>query len=318
MSAGGSASRPALLLSMGLKGSDGVLAPTLRVLDRDRGAIVKERAIHVSHPPTDFDQAGCPHLGDDGVLWQPTRNALHRVDPSTLEATEVVSHPLFHDNHSAPPGLTPDSLLVTSTGIETVLEVGKDGSTREVWRLGPQYDLDTDFRDEPNDIFKPHDQHPNQAFVLDGKRWATCLYQHACKGLDHDGRWDLGPGKPHDGIVRGDWVWFTTTDGGVIAIDPATGKREVDIAVAELEGASGVFGWARGLDVRGDRLWLGVSVIRSSKWKELAREMLRGAKGRREPTRVIEVDWRNKKVIDSWLVGDSAGEGVIYGVTALS
>jgi len=298
---------------MGLPDAGGRLQPRLRILDPERGAVVREAGLASSHPPHDGDQAASPWL-DDRALWQPTRTALHRVDPSTLDSVQVLTHPLFHDVHSVAPGLR--DWLVTCTGHESVVEVALDGTVHQRWSLGPPIDPARDHRELPHDALKPHAVHPNRAFVLGGRRWVTCLGTARCQGLDHDGVLDLGPGQPHDGIVRDDLVWFTTTAGRVLGLDPHTGARRVDLDVAALEGAAGAFGWCRGLDVVGDRLWVGITVLRKAAWREAARTLLRGARGRREPSRVLELDWRRGRVTGRWEVGQG-GQGTIYGVTAL-
>lgn len=296
---------------MGLRGPDGVLFACLRRLD-ERG--VGPVSPLVGAPaPVDGDQASCPHF-DGTWLWQPTRTAVHRVDPDTLSGEQVLTHPLFHDVHSIAPGR--QGWYVTCTGHETVVDIGLDGRIYERFSLGPSIDPDRDYRYEPHDARKPHAVHPNRAFLLDDAGWVTCLSEGVCRGLGHDGRWDLGPGMPHDGILRQGLVWFTTTAGRVIAVDPARGERVVELDVATLESARGAFGWCRGIEVIDDRLWVGITVLRSAAWREAARGVLRGARGRREPTRVLEIDWRRSRITGRWEVG-RGGEGVIYGVSAV-
>lgn len=296
---------------MGLRGPDGSLYACIRRLDLASGRVVRQGRLTASHPPPDGDQAALPHL-DGTWLWQPTRTALHRVDPESLRSEQVLTHPLFHDVHSVSPGR--HGWLVTCTGHETVVDIALDGTIGQRWSLGPAIDPDRDFRGAPHDARKPHAVHPNHAFLHAGRAWVTCLSEGACRGLDHPGCWHLGPGLVHDGVLREGLRWFTTTDGRIRGVDPESGAWRVDLDVAALEGASGAFGWCRGIEVHGDRLWVGITVLRRSRWRELARQAV-GA--RREPTRVLAVDWRRRRIVDRWEVGDR-GEGVIYGVTGLT
>jgi hypothetical protein len=267
-----------------------------------------------SHPPPDGDQCAAPHL-DGHRLLQPTRTAIFEVDPFTWEAKEWASDRLFHDLHSVAPDLD-GGWLVTGTGHESVLSLDHEGRVRQVWHLGPIVDDGRDYRNEAHDAFKPHAVHPNRAFVLGGARWVTCLGQRRCVGLGHDGVIGLAEGPPHDGLVREGLLWFTTTAGHVVAVDPDTLERRVVLSLSELDPTPGMAGWCRGIEVVGDRLWLGLTQLRHSRWRELAREVIRGDAGRKRPTRVVELDWRLGRVTGSWEVGNEAG-GVIYGVTAL-
>ncbi len=306
--------RPRLLLSMGLRDPGPQLSPRLRILDPERGAIVREGRLTASHPPPDGDQAASPCLAD-GMLWQPTRTAIHRVDPDTLQSEQVLTHPLFHDLHSVAPGA--QGWLVTCTGHETVVEITSDGDLVERFSLGRPIDVERDYRTLPHDALKPHDVHPNQAFLLEDRRWVTCLGTARCQGLDHDGELDLGPGMPHDGVLREGLLWFTTTAGRVMGLDPHTGLREVELDLPAMEQGTGAFGWCRGIEVVGDTAWVGVTMLRSSAWRETARELVWGARGKRQPTRVLEIDWRHGRMKGRFDGVGHEGEGVIYGITAV-
>lgn len=300
-----------LLLSMGVRPrARRPLAPRLRVLDPDRGALVREVELLAAHPPPDGDQAAAPHRDGD-LLWQPTRTALHRVDLRTWQVREVLSHPLFHDVHSVSPG--PEGWLVTCTGHEAVVEIDEAGTVLRRVELGPSHPAGRDYRDLPHDAFKPHAVHPNRAFMLHGRVWVTCLGKQACVGLDHEGRVAL-PGPPHDGVLREGLLWFTTTDGHVVAVEPERLEVVLTLDVHALDPGEGMPGWCRGIEVVGDRLFVGMTQLRKSRWREAARQAVRGASGRKRPTRVVEIDWRAGALRAVHEVGD---EGVIYGITAV-
>lgn len=291
------------------------LSPRLRVLDTESGAVASERALSASVPPPDGDQCGLPVLDGARVL-QPTRTAIFEVDRGTLACREVLTHRLFHDVHSVAPDVD-GGWLVTCTGHETVVSIDPAGHVREVWPLGEVRDDGRDYRLEAHDAFKPHSVHPNRAFVLGGRRWVTCLGTRRCVGLGHPGVIDLPEGPPHDGVVREGLLWFTTTNGHVLGLDPTSLERRVHLRLDELDPSPHMAGWCRGIEVVGDRMWVGLTQLRSSPWREVAREVMRGEAGRKRPTRVVELNWRAPRLVASWDVGNRAG-GVIYGVTALA
>ena len=298
---------------MGLRdGAGAALRPVLRTLDTSDGAVVDEIVLASTHPPPDGDQCSAPWL-DGGVLWQPTRTALHRVVLDGFGATEVMSLPLFHDLHSVSP--TDEGWLLTCTGHETVIEVDRSGEVRRRWSFAKAPD-ERDYRDLAHDAFKPHRWHPNYTWTWRGRRWVTLLGAQQLRCLDDDEWVPITEGPPHDGIIRDGTLWITTTNGRVLGLDPDTFERRVQLDVHALVPERGLPGWCRGIEVVGDRVFVGMTMFRSSLWREAGRMALRGRDGVKQPTRVVELDWRRGQGGGVWPVGNAAG-GSIYGITAL-
>jgi hypothetical protein len=124
----------------------------------------------------------------------------------------------------------------------------------------------------------------------------------------------LPEGVPHDGKLRDGLLWFTQVHGRVVAVDPSHGRRVWDLAIDE--GGRGLPGWCRGVEKVGDRLFVGFTMLRSTRHRDVARWLLRGADGRKRPTRIVEFDLARRRVVRELLVGNEAG-GTIYGIQAL-
>lgn len=262
--------------------------------------------LEARHPPPDGDQATSPAV-HEGWLLQPTRTAIFQVDPDTLRAQEVLSHPWFHDVHGIAPG--PRGWLIPCTGHETVVEMALDGRILDHLHLGPPIDASRDHRGLPHDAFKPHGTHPNRAFLLHGRRWITTLTPGGCRAWDGEGRIEVG-GLAHDGVLREGRLWFTRTDGLVVAVDPESLETVDRLDVAALEGGPGAPGWCRAVEVVGDRVFVGFTQLRASRWREGARRLLKGPK---KPSRIVELDRARRRVVRVLPLGPS---GVIHGITA--
>ncbi len=102
--------------------------------------------------------------------------------------------------------------------------------------------------------------HPNHVALVDGRPWITCLAPSAViDGVDFRirARFDA---PPHDGLPRGDRIWFTRVDGVVEARaldDPARCVERHDVSAA-----AQIFGWCRGLHVTDELLWVGFTEMR--------------------------------------------------------
>jgi hypothetical protein len=301
-----------LVLSMGLRPSsqlDEPMRPVLRELTVPSGTLGRELwgpAALVD------DQFTVPHRAG-GVLVQPSRTAVSMVDLHAFAVTRTVSHRLFSDVHSVAPWS--GGWLVTSTGIEAVLAF--DDRFELVARHDRRVPVDIDdVRQLPHDFARPHATHPSYAFEHGHAIWVTEFATQRCVALNGNGVVHFAEGPVHDGVVREGLRWFTTVTGTIVAVDPDSLARRHTIDLRGMTAARGLLGWCRGIEVRGDRLFVGMTMIRRSAWREVARWVVRGEHGLKMPTRVVEVDWRSGRIVAEYPVGNAAG-GVIYAITAL-
>lgn len=260
-----------------------------------------------------------------GTLLQPTHTEILEIDPARWTVTREISHPLMHSVHNVVerPG---GGLVVSCAGNDSVLELDPRGELiAHHWLRGDRsgfaaaYPGITDFRRAHHDRFKPHSHHPNHAFYVDDELWVTCFEQRAALSLSRPGRRipftesipHDGRRIPHDG--RGGLLWFTLVDGWVIAVDPETLERRVVIDLNTLDPRPQMLGWCRGVEVVGDRLFVGMTMLRRTRHREVLRVLLRGERGRKLPTRIVEVDLGERRIVGELEVGNAAG-GTIYGL----
>ncbi|MCB9685011.1 MAG: hypothetical protein H6738_07690 [Alphaproteobacteria bacterium] len=315
-----------LLVSMGLRRTgrpEEPLRACLREVDPDRATITRELWAEVdprhTPGPSSHQEATCAAFDDDGRVLQPAHTELWFVDPVRLAIERRVSHPLFHGLHSA----TPDGegVLLTCAGTESVLRVDRRGELLEHhWlrdgRYEDAYPGITDFRLVDHDALKPHSHHPNHAVRHEGELWATCFETQACHGLVGGGRIELPEAIPHDGRPRGGLLWFTQVTGRVVAVDPRTGERALELDLRELRGTRHMLGWCRGIEVVGSRLFVGMTVLRATRHREVLRQLLLGEAGTKLPTRLVEIDLDGPRLVQEIPLGNEAG-GTIYGVLHL-
>lgn len=298
------------------------LRPWLIELDPERGVLRETRLPfdpELASGPGADDEATRASLDGD-VLLQPTHTQLFRVDPRTLAVVGRVSHPWMAGVHSAErrPG---GGVLLSCAANESVLEIADDGSLIEHrWLRGVDgfsqaYPGIVDFRTLHHDALKPHSHHPNCAFVAGGERWVTCFETRRAVSLDSARSIEL-PGIPHDGAVQEGAMWFTTVDGRIVAHDPETLERIEALDLRELSGTDQMLGWCRGIAVVGRTAWVGMTQLRSTMHREVLRLLLRGERGRKLPSRVVEIDLDARRIVREHPVGNPAG-ATVYAITCV-
>jgi hypothetical protein len=187
-----------------------------------------------------------------------------------------VSLPCFNDLHHITP--TPDGdLLIANTGLDMVVRVTTGGQLLEQWNvLGAdpwsRFSRDVDYRKEEST--KPHQSHPNAVFQLDEEVWVTRFSQRDAICLTSPGkRIRIDVQRPHDGLVCGNRIYFTTVDGKIVIADRGRLEVEQVVDLNEIHKAHGgdnaLLGWCRGilpLDER--RFWVGFTRVRKTRFKE--------------------------------------------------
>lgn len=313
-----------LLVSMGLPRGGRVgepLRPVLRELDPDQGAPTRELWPELDPDalpgPESHQELTCAAPAPDGTIWQPAHTELFRIDPVALRIVDRFSHPRFHGLHSASPA--PDGgVVLTAAGLDSVIELEADGAfLRQTWLCPGDFDavhrgID-DFRKVDHDGFKPHRYHPNHAAWVGADLWVTCFETQEARSLTSDRRIPFPEAIPHDGRLREGLLWFTLITGRVVAVRPDTLERVLELDLRALSGTRALLGWCRGIEVRGSRLFVGMSALRRTRHREVLRQLLLGEAGVKLPTRVIEVDLDRRRIVRETEVGNPAG-GTIYGL----
>jgi hypothetical protein len=312
-----------LFVSMGLADRAGApRRPRVRVVDADRGVVLDELAFEAAHAPSlaAHQEATSASFTAEGLLLQPAHTELLWIDPASLRIVRRVSHPLFHGVHSATESAD-GTLVVTCAGLDSVLELAPDGELlRHHWlragRFADAYGGVTDFRTVDHKGFDPHSHHPNHALRVGDDLWATCFETRECRTVRGDRMIPLPEAIPHDGILRGGLMWFTQVDGRVVAVDPVTLSRRVDLDLRTMTTARGLLGWCRGIEVVGSRLFVGMTMLRASRHREVLRMLLRGEDGAKLPTRLLVIDLDRRRIVRDTELGNAEG-GTIYSVVAL-
>jgi len=218
-------------------------------------------------------------VGDQLFLTTQTEVLIYRV-PS-FERVAYVSMPFFNDVHHVRP--TPSgNLLIANTGLDMAVEMTYNGTVVQIWNvLGEdpwaRFSRDIDYRLVKTT--KPHLAHPNHVFYVGDEPWATRFEQRDAISLtDPQRRIDIGLERVHDGIVHNGHVYFTTVNGQVAIADTASLKVVEVLDLTEAHPPDMLLGWARGLLVQDDRIWVGFSRIRPTKIRENVGWVLRGLK----------------------------------------
>jgi hypothetical protein len=211
-------------------------------------------------------------VGDRLYVTTQTEVLVYALPAFKLE--HWISLPSFNDVHHARP--TPEgNILIAVTGLDMALEIGHDGRVireynvldprESVW--GGRFSKDVDYRLIPTT--KPHLAHPNHVFYIGDEPWATRFQQKDAVSLvDPSRRIDIGVERLHDGIVYGDRVYFTAVNAKVIVADTRTLEVLEVIDLMSMHDKDLLLGWTRGLLLDGDKLWVGFSRMRATKFRD--------------------------------------------------
>jgi hypothetical protein len=272
-----------------------------------------EREIRLSHtsPPEACADGDDPSfifksasMVDDVLyLCSQTEVMTYRVPDFTR--LDYCSLPMMNDvHHVAPDGN--GGYLVANTGLDAFLHIDAQHQVIDDVSVAPPgeaktFDPATDYRKVVTT--RPHVSHPNFVFQADGKRWITRFAQKDAVCIDDPSRTlSVEVERIHDGIPRGDRVWFTSVDGHVVGVDLATGTDRVVVELRSPRNPVQVLGWCRGLHFLDDRYALvGLTRTRHTKnsenvkWMKARMNDLRNY--RHLPNRVVLVDLQSGDII---------------------
>jgi hypothetical protein len=209
-----------------------------------------------------------------------------------------ISLPCFNDLHHVTP--TPEgNLLVANTGLDMVVMFTTQGRVLAEWNvLGEdpwsRFSRDVDYRKVEST--KPHQSHPNSVFQLGDDIWVTRLSQKDAICLTTPGkRVNIDVQRPHDGLVHGDRIYFTTVDGKIVIANRHSLQIDQVIDLNEIHRVRHkqelLLGWCRGvlpLDER--RIWVGFTRVRKTKFTENVLWVKHAFKDRERATHIALYD----------------------------
>ena len=228
------------------------------------------------------------------------------VDPESFEVTGTVSHPWLNDVHHV--DVFDGGIHFANTGLDCLIVLEPDGALRrcdpaqdeDLWA---RFDKDIDYRTVPTT--KPHKSHPNYVFRTKHGVWLNRSLDKDAVCMDDRSRViDLtAPGVPHDGIVRPDGVWFTTTEGHLLQCDPDAAKVVRNIELGTLDPDAAPTRWCRGLHFQDDLAYVGFSRLRPTKARANLSWVKRSLGFKDTAThnsRVTAYDLKAGKLVGSW------------------
>ena len=240
-----------------------------------------------------------------------------------LELLSRVSLPCFNDLHHVRPTAR-GTLLVAVTGLDMVVEISPEGTILREWSvLGgdpwKRFSRNTDYRRVPTT--KPHASHPNFVFELEGEVWVTRFEQRDAVSLTGERQhMEIGVERPHDGVLSGEWIYFTTVDGHVVRVGTDHRRFRESIELSARDGRQRALGWCRGIRPisRGETL-VGFSRIRPTRFRANLRWLRQQVRsmGRPEslPTRIASYDLTSRTLL--WeLPTEEAGLDAIFSIHA--
>lgn len=263
---------------------------------------------HVSPPDVRSDEPDI--LFKACTLWKNrlyvcTQTEILTYSFPDFELVGYLSLPCFNDVHHVLPTASA-TLLVVNTGLDMILEVTQEGEVLREWNvLGgdpwERFSKDVDYRKLSST--KPHNSHPNYVFLIGEDVWVTRFEQKDAVCVTRPGqRIPINVERPHDGIVNGSSVYFTTVDGHIIVADISEKKMTDVIDLNGLHSGDKSLGWCRGLLVENGTLWVGFSRLRPTKFKEAVSWVKHGFNSvgtyNTLPTRVVCYDLASKKCLD--------------------
>ena len=224
------------------------------------------------------------------VLYVCTQTEVLLYRLPKFEQLGYLSLPIFNDLHHVCPTPT-DSILVANAGLEMVVEVTLEGEMLRSWNvLGEEPIKISDEIDFRKVSTKPHRSHPNYLFYIDSQPWATRFHQGDAICLTQpEKRIQISTERIHDGIVHDGHIYFSSVNGCIYVANASTLMLERTINLNQMHPDESVLGWCRGILVDEDRLWVGFSRIRPTKWRENVGWVMRGFKDAR-PTHIACYD----------------------------
>lgn len=242
---------------------------------------------------------GCAYKGQ---WFQTAGTELIIYDLPHWTIHRIISFPSFNDLHGVT--VIDDEIGIVNTGLEIFQVLNINGDIKKEFNAMDEpgrirFDRTIDYRHIGS--IKPHQVQINNAFQIDGDWWVTrCLSQDAINLNNREDRIPIGVGQPHDGLICGDFIFFTTTNAHIVIACTATRKIEEVINLNALRGKREKMGWCRGIVVKGLTAYVGFTRLRRSKWHglfDITKDFMRG---RKSHSFIQKVDLERKTLLDCY------------------
>ncbi len=209
-------------------------------------------------------------VGD--ILYACTSTEVLTFKLPQFERIGYISLPCFNDVHHVTPSRD-GHLLVASTGLDMVIKFSTAGEVLSEWCVLPEepwsrFSRTVDYRQVEST--KPHKSHPNFVFHLGDEVWVTRFRQRDAVCLDQpEKRIEIADQFPHDGLVCGEQIYFTTVDGRVVIANRRTLQVSAAFDLKQMSDPNTLLGWCRGLlPVEDRRIWVGFTRVRKTMIRE--------------------------------------------------
>jgi len=180
-----------------------------------------------------------------------------------------------------------------------------------------RFSRDVDYRKVEST--KPHQSHPNSVFQLGKDVWVTRLSQKDAVCLTTPGkRINIEVQRPHDGLVCGDKIYFTTVDGKIVIANRASLAIDEIIDLTEIHRVRHqedvLLGWCRGIfPVHDRKVWVGFTRVRKTKFTENILWIKHAFKEKERPTHIALYDIEEKVCLQE-IDLEPYGINIIFGI----
>lgn len=257
----------------------------------------------------------------DGCLYVCTSTEVAVYQVPGFKRVHYISLPCFNDLHHVCPAAQ-GHLLAVSTGLDMVVEFTLQSEVVRLWNvLGgdpwERFSPTVDYRKIAST--KPHQSHPNFVFHLGDEIWVTRGQQRDAVCLTRPGRRiDIAVQFLHDGLVYNNKIYFTTVDGNIVIVDPATLRVEetVDLKTIDNE-RNALLGWCRGLmPLDENRFWVGFTRVRKTRFKQNVLWVKHVFRDIEMPTHIALYDLAARKCLQEIDV-EKLGLNVVFGMVSV-
>ncbi len=298
----------------------------IQLIDWNRKKVVKE--IEYSSPEKHVGKnlsiqfkGSCLHGEDYFVV---TNTEILRYDLNSWCLEDVISLKSFNDLHGVI--RSGNCLYIVNTGLEMIQifdlerQVIVDEINMTVRPTWERFDPDKDYRLIATT--KPHEAHVNHVFQIDGQIWATRGQKREAVNIkDFSQKIQLPPVEGdkvvlcHDGIVRSDKVYFTTVDSHILVFDKENKALIDDYDIRSMNTTGYSLGWTRGLEIVGERAFLGLSKMRATTFKDYTSWFIRGQQ-KAMPSSILNIDMNKREITDYYIMENHKGHA-IYTISLL-